>query len=333
MPWGKAQQRTTMNINISTELLRTLITVVELRSFTRAAQVLNVTQPAVSAQMKRLQVLLGGDLFDKSAPGVTLTEKGHMVVRQARNMLSINDRILEFAAAGRTLDRLRVGMPVDCCEESLHQALASFRQRYRSLNVHVQADFCETLMRDFHRGDYDVVYAHTDASRAAGARYAWKEELVWAAASPEMFERSGPIPMVTREASSSHRLGLAMLEQGGQPYDIVYVGKTFRGVVAAVAAGEGVTCWSRRVLAGTTLAVCEVSSTLPRLPPLYGGIFLRDPGERSEAKELGDAIAAAVLPTEAPIYAVAQEISAPVMSSITGGSAPEPIWAQLGTVP
>ena len=77
--------------NIPTELLRTLIAVVDLRSFTKAAQALGVTQPAVSAQIKRLQVLLGGDLFDKSAPGVTLTEKGEVVVNYARRLLSIND--------------------------------------------------------------------------------------------------------------------------------------------------------------------------------------------------------------------------------------------------
>ena len=59
--------------NIPTELLRTLVAVVELRSFTKAARSLGVTQPAVSAQIKRLQGLLGTELLDKSAPGVTLT--------------------------------------------------------------------------------------------------------------------------------------------------------------------------------------------------------------------------------------------------------------------
>src|SRR5687768_4467741 len=49
--------------NIPTELLRTLVTVVELRSFTRAAHALGVTQPAVSAQIKRLQSMLGGELL------------------------------------------------------------------------------------------------------------------------------------------------------------------------------------------------------------------------------------------------------------------------------
>src|SRR5438132_8768275 len=77
--------------NIPTELLRTLVAVVDLRSFTKAAQSLGVTQPAVSAQIKRLQGLLGSDLLDKSAPGVSLTSAGELVVNYARRLLSIND--------------------------------------------------------------------------------------------------------------------------------------------------------------------------------------------------------------------------------------------------
>jgi DNA-binding transcriptional LysR family regulator len=49
--------------NIPTDLLRTLVAVVDLRSFTKAAQSLGVTQPAVSAQIRRLQFLLGADLL------------------------------------------------------------------------------------------------------------------------------------------------------------------------------------------------------------------------------------------------------------------------------
>jgi DNA-binding transcriptional LysR family regulator len=46
-------------LNIPTDLLRTLVAVVDMRGFTMAAQSLGVTQPAVSAQIKRLQYLLG----------------------------------------------------------------------------------------------------------------------------------------------------------------------------------------------------------------------------------------------------------------------------------
>jgi DNA-binding transcriptional LysR family regulator len=99
-------------INIPTDLLRTLIAVVDLRSFTRAAQSLGVTQPAVSAQIKRLQALRGADLFDKTAPGVTLTARGETMVNYARRILALNDQMLE-ATAGGPAARLRIGLTID----------------------------------------------------------------------------------------------------------------------------------------------------------------------------------------------------------------------------
>ncbi len=102
-------------LNIPTDLLRTLVAVTEMRSFTKAAQSLGVTQPAVSAQIKRLQYLLGYEVLDKSAPGVSLTPRGEIVVNNARRLLSINDEILQLTSGnhsgtghpGRHSDRLR----------------------------------------------------------------------------------------------------------------------------------------------------------------------------------------------------------------------------------
>ena len=70
--------------NIPTDLLRTFVSVVELRSYTRAAKAQGMTQPAVSAQIRRLQRLLGAELLDKTAPGVCLTPMGEHVINSAR---------------------------------------------------------------------------------------------------------------------------------------------------------------------------------------------------------------------------------------------------------
>src|SRR5205085_3013632 len=112
---------------VPTELLRTLVAVVDLRSFTRAAHALGVTQPAVSAQIKRLQSLLGSDLLDKSAPGVTLTERGRTVIDYARRLLSINDQILDLATGHPSAEPLRIGIPGNFGDTLLPAVLAQFR--------------------------------------------------------------------------------------------------------------------------------------------------------------------------------------------------------------
>src|SRR4030081_3636470 len=80
--------------NIPTDLLRTFVAICELGSFTKAAHLFELTQPAVSAHMRRLEAMIGADLIEKSLAGVSLTECGAEVLRYARRMLAINDQIV-----------------------------------------------------------------------------------------------------------------------------------------------------------------------------------------------------------------------------------------------
>jgi len=135
-------------LNIPTDLLRTLTTVVDLSSFTKAAKALGITQPAVSAQIKRLQSLLGYDLLDKRAPGVILTPRGEFVVNQARRLLSINDDILRSTSGGRISKTLRVGIPGDYAGSRVPEKLARFRLRWPAINFIVSSASSEQLLRD-----------------------------------------------------------------------------------------------------------------------------------------------------------------------------------------
>ena len=121
--------------NVPTDLLRTLIAVVDLRSFTRAAQLHGVTQPAVSAQIKRLQTLLGGELFDKSAPGVTLTAKGEVVVNYARRLLALNDQMLDVTARGSAAPQLRIGLATDYFEAPALRTVAEFQAAHDDIAI------------------------------------------------------------------------------------------------------------------------------------------------------------------------------------------------------
>ena len=62
--------------NIPIEQLRTFIACVDHDSFTKAAQTLNITQSAVSAQIKKLSGFLGGDVFSKTKNGFRMTKRG-----------------------------------------------------------------------------------------------------------------------------------------------------------------------------------------------------------------------------------------------------------------
>src|SRR5262245_9356407 len=183
--------------NIPTELLRTLVAVVDLRSFTKAAQSLGVTQPAVSAQVKRLQGLLGTDLLDKSAPGVSLTSAGELVLNYARRLLSINDQILHLAAPRLTAKTLRIGATGDFTAAEISLALACFRARRPDLRFVVHSAPIDGLLRDLREGDLDVAVWVSSTGPAIEARHYWTEEVVWVRAASTQLDPNQPIPLVS----------------------------------------------------------------------------------------------------------------------------------------
>ncbi len=134
--------------NIPTDLLRTLIAVVDQRSFTRAAADLGLTQPAVSGQIKRLQFLLGCEVLDRSSQVMKLTPHGELVVAQARRMLSINDQIVQIGGIGpRPELAIRVGTPSDYIASILPATLARFREPWPDVRVIVRTGFYDALAR------------------------------------------------------------------------------------------------------------------------------------------------------------------------------------------
>ena len=181
--------------NIPTDLLRTLVTVVDLRSFTKAAQALGVTQPAVSAQIKRLQALLGYDLFDRQSVGVALTPQGSAVVDYSRRLLSINDEIINLGKGDKARKRIRIGLPGDLSGPLLPWTLAKFRNRWPDFNFQTQSGGAPALLRDMREGKMDIVVA-LSTTPPVDARHTWTDQLVWARSDASKIDPDAPVPML-----------------------------------------------------------------------------------------------------------------------------------------
>jgi len=166
-------------LNIPTELLRTLVSVVDQRSFTKAAHSLGVTQPAVSAQIKRLQFLLGYEILDKSAPGVSLTPRGEMVVAHARRMLSVNDQIAQLSGGQPTAQTVRVAIPGDFAGVKIPATLAQFRKRWPDIRFVATATSFENMLRGLRQGDIDLAVAVANSKPSIEAHHLWIDQAVW----------------------------------------------------------------------------------------------------------------------------------------------------------
>ena len=71
--------------------LRTFVAVAQQRSFSRAAEALHVSQPALSEQVRKLEDELGATLFERTSRGVVLTDAGEALLPHARTVLAQAD--------------------------------------------------------------------------------------------------------------------------------------------------------------------------------------------------------------------------------------------------
>jgi DNA-binding transcriptional LysR family regulator len=275
--------------NIPTELLRTLIAVVDLRSFTKAAQILGVTQPAVSAQIKRLQSLLGTDLLDKSAPGVSLTATGEAVLSQARRLLSINDKIVDLTGPQHRRPTMRFGVPGDFTGPPLWRTLAEFRHRHPDVPFHMECGGSAFLFRELEQGELDLVIAVSDDEPHEQARHHWVEDMVWLRGNSINLDPAAPVPLVTRgQQCVYHRHAVAELEKAGRRYDIVFTAERINALSSIVAAGIGVTGIARSLARQMELAVWD-DGVLPKLPNIVFNVCIREEAASQMLDELADA--------------------------------------------
>lgn len=244
--------------NIPTDLLRTLVAVVDLRSFTKAAAKLGVTQPAVSAQIKRLQFLLGGDLFDRNVQGVSLTPQGELVVSYARRLLSINDQIVNISASGLRPDLvIRVGTPSEYIASIMPDFLAQFRARWPDVRFNVRTDFYDPLVRELRSGDIDLMIG-LSMTPPHDARHSRAQEVVWVHSPATRIDRDRPVPLVSYgDLCVYHRLAVQALQSVGFDWEDVFTGPSIASLSGAVNAGLGVMAITRRRAAKVGMLVWE----------------------------------------------------------------------------
>jgi DNA-binding transcriptional LysR family regulator len=127
--------------------LLTFRTVVDRGSFSQAAEELEISQPAVSFQIRSLEKSLGERLLDRSGRRVTVTEAGDILYRYARRMLGLEAELLrEMEGLGtRVAGRLTLGSSTGPGEVLLPRLLASFRRTHPDVVVSLVVQDTQTV--------------------------------------------------------------------------------------------------------------------------------------------------------------------------------------------
>ena len=143
--------------------VETLLAVVKYQNFTRAAQALSMTQPAVSHQMRQLEEEVGAPLFVRNKAGLKLTPQGEIVVKYARRLTALNTKMhWELQNTENNLSVLRVGI-THTSESNLTAAtLAKCSSLHSGLKIILFTDTINNLYDML--GNYEIDLAILDGA-------------------------------------------------------------------------------------------------------------------------------------------------------------------------
>lgn len=168
-------------------------------NFTEAGRHLNLSQPAVSMQIRSLENYLQVELFERDGRSIRLTKAGQSLVPMAQQIVQLTidteDRIR--AANGRVVGNLAIGCSTASGKYILPHLVARFQRHHPDVRVQIPVVSPAGVMRRVASGDYDIgVLARRDiTSSTLDARPFFDDRLELIAPATHPWARRGRIPV------------------------------------------------------------------------------------------------------------------------------------------
>ena len=259
--------------NIPIEILRSFVTVVDTGSYTKAGELLNLSQAAVSAQIARLRRILHGELFTRGAER-QLTSRGAIVLSYARRIVAMNDQLIATAGPRPAPRQLLVGLPRWYDYQRLVELIRACSAADVPEKVTFRCGDVAEFTRDLNTGSIDIAYMVNPAEQPGRPVFEWQEPMHWTKSPRLKLSPREPVPLVGWPGTLSEQLATKLLADAQLAYNIVFTGADHASRKAAVAAGLGLMLMMQRAM--TPDVVIAEESFLPSAPVVKTGIYARE---------------------------------------------------------
>ncbi|CAM3149828.1 LysR family transcriptional regulator [Paracoccus nototheniae] len=260
------------NLDIAT--LRSLQAVAEYGAVTRAAEALNMTQSALSMQMKRLEEAFGRPMLDKAGRGVVLSDFAQDLLGESRKLVALNDAILARFTGLRPERRLRVGLSSDWMFTKVAQTVRAFRHDFPKVEMVIHDGRTKDLRAQMQRGEHDVILT-TEFDAPQGAVNLAKVDLVWVGAADGKAWQQRPLPIATSAHCAYYAVGVSALERAGIEWSHLMGEGSDENWHILAAADLGLTLRPRGIEQAGMEEV-DHGGALPPLPPTWLNVYVAD---------------------------------------------------------
>jgi len=228
--------------NLDMTALRAFVTVSDAGGVTKASGFLNLTQSAVSMQLKRLEDTIGVALFDRSSRRMSLTGAGEQMLGYARRMLELNDEALGRLTSKDYEGEVRLGVPHDIVYPCIPEVMQRFHKAFPRMKVTLMSSYTSKLKPQFERGEVDIILT-TEGHLDPGGETLLERPLVWVGAQGGSSWRQRPLRLAF-EHNCIFRKGVQRaLDEAGISWEMAVESDSTRTVEASVSADLAVhTC-------------------------------------------------------------------------------------------
>ena len=270
-------------------LLRSFVSVVDARSFAKAAHRLNRTQPALSTHIRRLEDLLDTPLLVRGSGrrSISLTPSGAALLPFARRILELQAEIWKRLENVEIAGNVRLGVTEDHAAEIVPRFVGLFRKLHPDVDVDIQTGM--TLAMRHELGHlYDIVLA-AQPPDSGGGIVLHREKLVWLSRDGKIRRDEAPLPLaVYPEGCLYRRWAIDALDRIKMPWRIAISSPSRSAILAAVAEGFAVSVLPATSI-GPGLRKSIVGRGLPPLPNLEVALYRAD-DRRAATEAFGDFI-------------------------------------------
>ncbi len=229
--------------------IRYFMTIAETNSFTKAAERLYVSQPSLSAGIKKLEKELGVVLFERGGRRVLLTPAGHFFLEKAENILREYNSALHVIKGFKDRPLLRLGTLHTIRGCNLARLIGAYREKYPNVIIELYNSHLEELRDWLEQGKIDLAVTsleHSDDPKTSQELF--QQRLLLAVAPSHPFAQRTSIhladlegePIIERIHCEIWRAYPHMFEEAGFKPQIVYWADSEEWVISLVQVGLGV---------------------------------------------------------------------------------------------
>ena len=259
--------------NLQTDLLRTFVTVADLRNYTETGNILGRTQPAISLQIKRLEDVAGSKLIELKGKRVELTPDGQTLLGYAREILRLNDRAVANLQQAAFFGTLRIGLPVDYSIDFFQSIIANFSRENPAVLLDIRCDRSSELLSALHVDKLDMTIAITDTMPAPHVSIYWSERPVWACAREYQIDPDQPLKLIAHPDGCFYRKRMIdSLNSEGKDWRVSFESLGVSALQKAVLDGMGVTALTKKTLL-PGMRVLTPNDGFPKLSNIHIELF------------------------------------------------------------